>query len=190
MPDRPVKTLSPASVLDTPRREPLIGLSDVARILRVIAHMGGMIFAGFMVSGISVVCVWIALDSPSGSAEASTGRDLTPGFTNVLDWLTNATLISGAAVIVLTLAGSIITRKINTSSHTAVARPPANSANFPLGEGHYADLYDKLVETATKSPAAAATWIDQLSAAEIKILLNILVAEDARKYTAATSGAQ
>lgn len=187
MPNRPVTTLSPASsVLDTPRREPLIGLSDVARILRVIAHMGGMIFAGFMVSAISVVCVWVALDSPSGSAEASTGRDLTTGFSNVLDWLSNAIMVSGAAVIVLTLAGSIITRKINTGSLTAIVWPSRNSAYLPLAvetEGHYAGLYEDLVDTAVhSSDEDYQRLVGKLNPTELRNILKVLVDADARKW--------
>lgn len=184
-------TRSPASILDIPRREPLIGLPVLARILRVIAHLCGMIFCVSVVSGISVVCVGIALESPSGSVEAATGRDVTQGFTNVLDWLSNATLISGGAFLVLTLAGSIVTEKINTSSYTAVAWPPAANTDLPLKvvtEGHYAELYEDLVDHAANSGHDSEDLIRKLSRSDLRNILKFLVDADVRKMLDAIKG--
>lgn len=178
MPKPSATTLSPASIPDIPRSESLIGLPDLARTLRVIVHLCGMAFVGFVMALVSVGWVWADLESPSGSLETS--------FTNVLDWLSGATLISFAGYLVLTLVGAIVTRKINRSSYTAVVWPPADNAYFPLDvetEENYADLYEDLVDTAVhSSDEDYQRLVGKLNEPQVRSILKVLVDADARKW--------
>lgn len=123
MNDTPKSVTGSPSNAPEPRASPLIGLSDLLVILKALAGLCLGVCVLSAMAGLGVLCVWAAINFPGNAAEPGIATDLAPGFNAVIDGTNGILWAAGTVFILLTVARSILTRKLETGHRPTTAQP-------------------------------------------------------------------
>lgn len=171
---------TPATAHQTPHRPTAIKLLKTIglALLGAVGMLHAPVTAMFMLALVSLIagtCGALAVAEPAQ-----------------VEPIANTAYVFGSVVCALAIFTVIaaICRAVHRRIERNMLTPGKVAAGDTNGivifdEAHYVDLYDILVETAVKSPARASQAMRELTHTQIRNILDILVAEDARKYSAA-----